>query len=766
MSGSSTQGLYAVKGTVEYTKPKDGNGFQSFMLNMGTQTVQIKYNFFLPVRYGDQFSGTVLIISDNIFLQKDPFPEVNIPNNDDSVFGCIRTALGGKNLDRSIPITIVRVLRAQKQNEESLCECIDRLAQKFVKDKDESTLEMFDDLSYREEIIPKFYKWWLANRCLRKLYLLSINKGEIRRSGLDPVALYQKCLRNPYTVVSLDLKKCEDICKRINKRSTFSEIKSGEILRFIHRQSSDNGHAFVFLSYLNQNFPDLTDHKELLENEYGVVFDQDRVYKNSLFKDEIDVARFISDALKDTKNDFGNVEISPLRSEDQKNAILSALENRISIITGEAGTGKTSCLEELCLILERAHIPYALGAFTGKAVSRIREKTGRMKAKTLHRMIKEKHVRVNLMKISEARDLTEKEEEIVAATDPEFILIDEASMVTISLLAEIIRTFPSLKSIIFIGDNNQLPPIGSGALFEQLLLSKRVPTFHLTRNFRILNQDGGLNGVINNAKAIIERKPHENFSFQEGSNFFVCPGTLENIKSMMLSYRDANIDMRKLVFLCPYNEQIRELNKYAQEIFSVGKKFLVDSRKNKWALGDPVIMTENDAEIDVFNGESGIIEDINELEQSIVINFGYGRTHEFPLESKEEKEQNFFEEDNVDDYERTVKKLQLAYALTVHKSQGSEWENVIFFVPPGKKPGLFLNNRLIYTAWTRTRGSILNICESTILSVAATIRAPKRNDHLAERLSNLPQLYNEDLIADPSLFEESTDWQDEVDLDF
>lgn len=765
---------YVIAGVVRRVDYKKINGFQSFDLETAQGPCHVKFNFPLFIRYDDRLSGIVTAIGDNLILDKEPGPDVNIPNNDDSVYGCLRTAINARNLDKNVVPHIVKCLRKQVQPGESLCECIDRLAQSYFKDKDESLVNIFDggynitiNSSELSDIGRKFYKWWLNNRCLRKLYLLGINKREIRQSGNDPVALYQKCLRNPYTIVSVELKKCEDICRRVGKVASSNEIRSGEILRFLWQYCHERGHMFVDKDYLTLNFPDLATQRALLESEYDIVFDRDRVYLSSFLSDEMDVERFIKRLMRKDKNPFENLVVDESRSPDQQEAIKNALLNRISIVTGEAGTGKTSCLEEMCLLLEQNHVPYVVGAFMGKAVSRIREKTGRMNAKTLHRMIKDHRTRQMIHKV-EGRELTESERKILESEDPEVLIIDEASMVTISLFAEVIRNLRSIESVILIGDNNQLPPIGAGALFEQLLLSKRIPTFRLTQNFRIQNAEGELNGVINNAKAIIERKPRETFTYREGKNFYVSAGSLNEIKAMINSYYDAKVDMSKLIFLCPYNEPICELNKYAQEIFSRGKESIVDSRGNKWAIDDPVIMTENDAEIDVFNGESGVVKEIHE--KKIVVSFGYGRVHEFPLEPEEDPEQgNFFEEDNVEDYQRTVKKLQLAYALTVHKSQGSEWENVIFFIPPGKKAGPFLNGRLIYTAWTRTRGGILNLCDPTLLAQSAAARASKRNDYLSERLTDLPKLYEDDLIADPAEFVDMScndDWQDEVDLDF
>lgn len=399
--------------------------------------------------------------------------------------------------------------------------------------------------------------------------------------------------------------------------------------------------------------------------------------------------------------------------------------------------------------LELRGIPYAVGAFTGKAVSRIREVTKTKKPSTIHRLIA--NTRVN--RLDKRSTKFEKEPETL---EYQHIIIDEASMLTTELFYDFIQAYPNVKHITFVGDVNQLSPIGWGALFSEMLKSETIPTYRLTTNYRVYTADGERDGIILNANAIISHDPTYPFEFVSTGNFTVIEGPIERVYDIIRGCFAANVKAHQLVIVTPYNRSLDILNKTFQEIYNDGARSITDSRGIKWMIGDRVMLTENDQEIGVFNGESGTVRDITN--KTILVDFGHSGCHEFLLEPLPQK--NYFQQGTVGTYwkrgykdevfdgdegsvieERTVLRLTHAYALTVDKSQGSEWDFVVVFVPEFNT-GSFLNRNRIYTAITRAKRACWAVVSDSDAFNETAVRAPPfRCENLAKRLSmHLPNM--------------------------
>jgi hypothetical protein len=385
-------------------------------------------------------------------------------------------------------------------------------------------------------------------------------------------------------------------------------------------------------------------------------------------------------------------------------------------------THNTTCLGELIHNLELRGIKYAVSSFTGKAVSRIREVSKNRNASTLHRLI------------SNASKMKTDDEAF------EHLIIDETSMVTTELLYNVLQVYPNIKKLTLVGDVNQLPPISWGDLFHQIIKSETIPTYRLTTNYRVYTATGERDGIILNANALITHDNVYPFDYVATSNFSVIEGGAESVYAIINGCYASGIKVEQLGIITPYNRTLESLNKKFQEIYNKEAKGIVDGFGIKWLIGDRVMLIENDPDIGVFNGENGIIKDVND--KSIMVDFGHG-TYEYMLEEKQTYSKKFVDEDDEEyvSKERTVKKLTHSYAITIDKSQGSEWDFVIFYIPEFNK-GSFLNKNRIYTALTRAKRCVwCVITDLECFNVVSVKNQAYRCDNLAKRLqSKLPNL--------------------------
>lgn len=414
-------------------------------------------------------------------------------------------------------------------------------------------------------------------------------------------------------------------------------------------------------------------------------------------------------------------------------------------------THNTTVLGQILHNLELRGISYAVCSFTGKAVARIREVTKRKNPATMHRLIANK--RTNKLD----KRSTKFEQEIPLAEYKDTV-IDEASMVQEELFYDFVQAHPDVERWVFVGDVNQLAPIGWGSLFKELLKSETIPTYYLTTNHRVYTREGERDGIILNANAIVSHDPQYPFEFVETSNFSVIEGPIERVYDIIRGCFSSGLKAEQLVILSPYNRPLDSLNRTFQEIYNVGKRSVTDSRGFKWMIGDRVMLIENDKEIGVFNGETGSIIDITD--KAILVDFGNSGCHEFLLEPTHE-ERAYYDQGHAGSYyrrgqrmdevldgdegdldeERTVKRLQHAYALSIDKSQGSEWDFVVLYIDEFNT-GSFLNKNRIYTGITRAKCCVwCVVSDEEAFKIVAVKPPPYRCDNLARRLTAaLPNL--------------------------
>lgn len=754
-----------VSGVVTSVQPYQPGKPTQFRINCPNikQNFDVVCELFCPVREKDTIYALCMMGHDGkLHVQKPPF--VQPAMDKDSILQCIMRCL---RCGFGPAVKTFQVFSQRAQGDDNVIPFLSGLAQSWNDTHNPEIIFLLEPID--SDDVKKLLAWWHKERNIRRLYLFGLSKKEINACRMTCDAIYQACMTNPYTVPAIPMEKCDAILDRLNKRPTVEQRTCGQIIRVMWRNLNEAGWTGNPTRNLAKQFPNLSQHAEMLKNEYGVVAEMETAYLKFPHTVETFIADYITNMVKtdpvqyDTPLDQAitlpdgrvieriSVHLTMSASEDQRHAVQGAMDHNLCVITGGPGCGKTTVLGQIIHNLEMRGVPYVTCSFTGKAVARIREVTKKRNPSTIHRLI----ANSRKDKMDKRSNSFEKEMDVA---DYEHIIIDEISMVTTELLYELLRAYPKIKRLTLIGDDNQLPPISWGSLFSQIMKSKTVPTYRLTTNFRVYTQDGERDGVILNANALIAHESEFPFEYVATTNFSLIEGPVERVHDIIKACYRANLKAHQVVVLCPYNKDLPGLNRAFQEIYNEGARSVTDSRGIRWMVGDRVMLTENDADIGVYNGESGTIRDITD--KALLVDFGYSGVHEFLLEPTREG-RNYYQqaasgngyhqgrrtdevmdgdEGEYDD-ERTVKRITHSYAITVDKSQGSEYDFVILYISEFNT-GSFLNKNRIYTAITRTKRCCWVCTPDTSALEATSVKSlPYRCDNLGRRLRvTLPEM--------------------------
>jgi len=388
----------------------------------------------------------------------------------------------------------------------------------------------------------------------------------------------------------------------------------------------------------------------------------------------------------------------------QRDALKLALTSRALIITGGPGVGKTTLVNAILLILRAKKVKCLLCAPTGRAAKRLSETTG-VEAKTIHRML-EVQPATGTFGRNEANPLA-----------CELLVVDETSMVDVSLMANLLRALPPNASLLLVGDIDQLPSVGPGMVLRHLIESNVVPVVRLTEVFR----QAANSRIIINAHRINEGiLPEFSAKGAESDFFFIDREEPEQIAATLVEMVKTRIPakfrfdpIRDVQVLCPMNRGslgIRELNVRLQTELNPPRADEPGVEKFGWQFRprDKVIQTQNDYDKDVFNGDIGQIVKIDPLEKEVTIRF-------------DQREVGY-------DYGE-LDEISLAYAITVHKSQGSEFPVVV--TPLAMQQYMLLQRNLVYTGITRGKKLVVLIGQRKALALAV------RNNQTEHRFSGL-----------------------------
>jgi exodeoxyribonuclease V alpha subunit len=391
-------------------------------------------------------------------------------------------------------------------------------------------------------------------------------------------------------------------------------------------------------------------------------------------------------------------------AESQKLAIGKALDNRLMVITGGPGTGKTTLVNALLKTLATKKLNIKLCAPTGRAAKRLSESTG-MEATTIHR----------LLEINPAHGGFKRNEESPLLCD--YLVIDETSMVDVPLFYSLLKALPTNSALLLVGDVDQLPSVGAGQVLKDIINSKVIATAQLTEIFRqaatskiITNAHSVNQGILPNLQPINNKDISDFYFIEAEHGNDIINKIITMIKDRIPKRFNLN-PIQDIQLLCPMQRGgagARSLNVELQKVLNPNYSNGITKFGQIFAAGDKIMQTENNYDKETYNGDIGIIRSINEQDQEITI--------------------NFYNRDVTYDY-TDLDQITLAYATTIHKSQGSEYPAVI--IPLTMQSYMMLRRNLIYTAITRGKKLVVIIGQKKALAIAI------KNNTSSDRYSKL-----------------------------
>lgn len=561
--------------------------------------------------------------------------------------------------------------------------------------------------------------------------------------------IYSVLKENPYQMAEdiegVGFKTADEIACRVGIRTDSDfRIRSGVL--YVLLQATSEGHTYLPMEELTSRASQLLEIEgEHIEKHYmNLAIDRKimmrqkedvtQIYAASFYHMEANTAAMLKQL--DVSYDVPDEEIERRikRIEKQTNlqldeqqvcAVKEAVRNGLLVITGGPGTGKTTTINTIIRYFEMEGMDIFLGAPTGRAAKRMSETTG-FEARTIHRMLE---VNGGV----EGTGGFERNEKNPLETD--VIIIDEMSMVDITLMYALLKAILAGTRLILVGDVNQLPSVGPGAVLKDIIESNQFHTVKLNKIFRQASTSDIIVNAhkINNGEEVsLDNKSMDFFFLKRYEAEKIINVTLQLIKQKLPKFVDATeYDIQVLtptrkgllgvehlntvlqMYLNPADNSKRE-KEHGSIIFREGDKVM--QIKNNYQL-EWEIRSKYGLCIDkgtgVFNGDTGIIEEINYFAETMTVSFDEGRMVEYPFKLLDE--------------------LELAYAITIHKSQGSEYPAVV--IPLFQGPRMLLNRNLIYTAVTRAKKCVTIVGDDEVFRTMVHNNAQlKRYSGLLDRL--------------------------------
>lgn len=397
-------------------------------------------------------------------------------------------------------------------------------------------------------------------------------------------------------------------------------------------------------------------------------------------------------------------------AQKQKEAIKACLHHGVLVLTGGPGTGKTTVIKGILSILKAQGLKIRLAAPTGRAAKRLSETTGQ-KALTIHRLLEANNLaQDDNLQLGFSKDIDDQ-------LDADVIILDEVSMVDIVLMHHFLSAVPDGCRIILVGDTDQLPAVGPGSVLKDIIRSQKIPAIRLDEIFRQAQTSMIIQNahIINAGRLPDLRKQYSDFVFYELNDDTSITQKILDLCTKDLPHEGFNV-LKDVQVLSPMHRflcGVENLNLMLQEQLNPKKN--QDELKyssQTFRVGDKVMHIRNNYQKNVFNGDIGFIQDINNEKLTV----------------------DYF--DHIVTYEKNeLNELTLAYASSVHKSQGSEYKVVI--IPLSTSHYIMLQRNLLYTAITRAKQKVIIIgSKKALMTAVQSNRTQKRYTLLAERLAH------------------------------
>ena len=564
---------------------------------------------------------------------------------------------------------------------------------------------------------------------------------------------------NPYRladdIAGVGFKTADEIALRMGFSPESSmRMKAG--ISFALSMAASNGHTYLLYEDLYEeskrllgiseaefesDIYELTIERKIVLKE---VKEERRVYNNNLYYMELTVARKLLDLNAKSENNYKVMEAKVKEVEAktgiklgdlQRKAVYEAVESGLVIITGGPGTGKTTTINAIIKLFEMQNMEILLAAPTGRAAKRMTETTG-MEAQTIHRLLE-------LNGNPEEGGSMRFERNELNPLEADVIIIDEMSMVDIYLMYSLLKAVTVGTRLILVGDVNQLPSVGPGKVLKDIISSEKFNVVRLSEIFR----QAAESDIITNAHKInagqsikLDNKSKDFFMLSMSSSLQIQRALVSLIAEKLPPYVDATkYDIQVLTPSRKGELGVENLNKILQLYINPPAP---NKREKQWGEvifreNDKVMQIKNDYQIEwkivtkkgltikegsgVFNGDCGIIREINEFAGTVTVEFDEGKLVEYTG--------------------ATLEELELAYAITIHKSQGSEYPAVI--IPLLNAPKPLLNRNLLYTAVTRARKCVTIVgSENSVNEMIQNESEMRRNSGLVDSIIEMEEADN------------------------
>lgn len=611
-----------------------------------------------------------------------------------------------------------------------------RIVEKFGKDTLDVIEENPDALIEVEGIgrvrVERIRKSWEEQKEIKNI-MLFLQGHEVSTShatkifktyGSDSISVVQE---NPYRLADdiwgIGFKTADTIAEKMGiEKDRFIRLRSG--ILYTLNKLSENGHCYAVREQLIKAAVQLLEVEEaeleitldeMLRTE-DVIREEEAIYLPPFFFSETGCAKRLLKLLaaeRRVQMDVDTVMETVMGragqgqhityDEVQLEAIRAAVSSKIMVLTGGPGTGKTTTTMGIIAAYRAAGCRIVLAAPTGRAAKRMSEATG-MEAKTIHRLLEYKP----------PEGYQRKEENPL---EGDVLILDECSMIDIMLMYNLLKAMPEQMTLIMVGDTDQLPSVGAGNVLKDIISSGRIPVVRLCRIFR---QARG-SRIIMNAHRINKGEQIDMRGGRDSDFFFAAKETNEEVVELLVKYCTENLPryyhvdaLQDIQVLTPMQRGVcgaANLNQVLQEAMNPGSIFLRRGG-TQYRLHDKVMQIRNDYDKEVFNGDIGVINHVDMEERELTVNFD-GREVVYDVSELEE--------------------LTLAYATTIHKSQGSEYPIVV--MPFTMSHYVMLQRNLLYTGVTRAKKILVLIGEKKAVWYAVKNETTAdRNTKLAERL--------------------------------